>query len=322
VGIERQPNKELPTELITAYSQTFISRNDLYPLQLQDGKYVLVHKPVTPETIAAHIKGYLTIGTYALDPNGWAKWICLDADDEKRWKGLLRLAKALEKEAIVPYIELSRRGGHLWLFTPPIPGFQIRRFGKQLLAKHKLKQIEIYPKQDKPITGPGSLVRLPLGIHRLTGKRYHFISPDGEPLAPTIREQIQLLAQPRLVSLAFIDQVLARAPEGKAPSPTPRFILKPEADTSGPVSERIKNRISVYDFVGQYVELDPRGYGYCPFHDDQHKSFGVNQDGNFWSCFASCGGGSIIDFWMKWREKHNQTASFKATVTELANMLL
>lgn len=47
-------------------------------------------------------------------------------------------------------------------------------------------------------------------------------------------------------------------------------------------SERIKNRISVHDFVSQYVELDSQGRGHCPFHDDQHKSFSVNKQGNHW----------------------------------------
>ena len=119
---------------------------------------------------------------------------------------------------------------------------------------------------------------------------------------------------------SYIDEVLKRAPEAKIVSPTPQFNLKP--DTGGPISERIKNRISVYDFVSQYVELDPRGKGNCPFHDDQVKSFQVSHEGNFWHCYADCGGGSIIDFWMKWRETHNKKGDFKSTVRDLAKTLL
>ena len=29
---------------------------------------------------------------------------------------------------------------------------------------------------------------------------------------------------------------------------------------------------------------------------DLHPSFGVNTEGNYWHCFAGCGGGSVIDF--------------------------
>ena len=88
------------------------------------------------------------------------------------------------------------------------------------------------------------------------------------------------------------------------------------------VSERVKQRISVLDFVSQYVDLNAQGKGYCPFHDDARMSFGVHQQENFWHCFAGCGGGSIIDFWMKWRQLHGQDDSFTETVSDLARMLL
>ncbi len=58
----------------------------------------------------------------------------------------------------------------------------------------------------------------------------------------------------------------------------------------------------VVDFIGRFVDLSttPRGaIGHCPFHEDEHQSFSVYRDGNYWKCFAGCGGGSIIDFWMK-----------------------
>ena len=35
----------------------------------------------------------------------------------------------------------------------------------------------------------------------------------------------------------------------------------------------------------------------CPFHDDHHPSFNVNEEENYWYCFACETGGSIIDFW-------------------------
>jgi DNA primase len=73
--------------------------------------------------------------------------------------------------------------------------------------------------------------------------------------------------------------------------------------------------------VSRYIELDERGRGYCSFHEDQHQSFGVHRERNFWHCYAGCGGGSIIDFWQKWREKQGQDPSFKATLAELAKLL-
>ena len=53
----------------------------------------------------------------------------------------------------------------------------------------------------------------------------------------------------------------------------------------------------------------------------QPRRFSVDREGNYWHCFAGCGGGSIIDFWMKWRETHGQDADFTSAVKDLAEML-
>ncbi len=340
MGVEHQPKSELDQKLVAAYTATFIPRDDLYPLQLPDGSYTQIRRQLYPDLVAAHLKGFITIGAYALDQQNHAKWLCFDADDGLSWYGLVALARQLHEQHVPTYLEPSRRGGHLWLFTTPLPGLDIRRFGKQLLIEHNLpmkqgKQpgIELYPRQDELHTGPGSFVRLPLGKHRLTNRRYHFVTLSGEPLAPTVREQIALLAAPEHVPPAFITEVLERAPRAKAVSPTPRYVPQAERPkparskrkrkkTREPPSEQIKKSITVLDFVSQYVELDERGKGYCPFHDDQHKSFQVHHERNFWHCYAGCEGQTVIDFWMKWREKRGEDPSFVAAVKELRRMLL
>ncbi len=86
------------------------------------------------------------------------------------------------------------------------------------------------------------------------------------------------------------------------------------------LSERIKASVTVLAFVGQYVDLKPTAsgaIGLCPFHDDHRPSFGVNTEENYWNCWASCGGGSVVDFWIKWRE-----CDFATAIRELAEMLL
>lgn len=317
---ERKPRIELDPNAAEKFADTFLSRRDIYPRQTDSGSYFLVEKLLHAGVVLAHLRGSITIGAYALDAESQARWLCFDADTPEHWQELTELAHTLTEQHVTPYLEMSRRGGHLWLFTAPQAGKDTRRFGKQLLAEHHISGVELYPKQDRLVTGAGSLVRLPLGVHRKTQKRYHFITVDGTSLASTIREQIAILGDPERVPQAFIDDVLSRAPIPKAQSPTPVFT--PREVTGGSVSERIKNSISVHAFISQYVELDPQGKGFCPFHDDQHKSFQVNDERNFWSCYAGCGGGSVIDFWMKWRQTHRQDNSFTATVTELAKMLL
>lgn len=326
---ERLKQVELDPGLARAYAATFIPRWDRYPLQRPDGRYTQIKEALTLEFVMAHLTGHytdgapVTLGAYALDARSRARWICLDADNDAQWAGLWRMAHALTENGITSYAEPSRRGGHLWLFTPTMPGADARRFGKGLLAMHDLSdmEIELYPKQDKLIDGPGSFMRLPLGVHRKTDKVYPFVNLTGDPLAATLREQLRLLVDPARVPQDFIDQLLAQTPPTREQQPTPRFTPAP-GSSGETLSETLKRRISVYDFVSQYVELDRQGRAHCPFHDDQVKSFQVNIERNYWNCYANCGGGSIIDFHSKWREAHGQDGTFTATITELADMLL
>jgi hypothetical protein len=78
---EHQPKTDLERDLVMAYAATFVPRFDLYPLQLKDGSYTLVNRELYPDLIAAHLKGFITIGAYALDTQNHAKWLCFDADD-------------------------------------------------------------------------------------------------------------------------------------------------------------------------------------------------------------------------------------------------
>lgn len=328
---ERPLQHELDPTLVEQFATTFISRRDCYPWQQADGSYISVHKPLTADLLQRHLKGSITLGAYALNSASMAQWICLDADDEPQWDQLHELANRLQAQLVQSYREPSRRGGHLWLFTPPLPGIFARRFAKQLLSENNVPLVELYPKQDELTTGLGSLVRLPLGVHRKSGKVYPFINRDGVPLAthPTgdtqtiVHQQMAILADPARVPLHFIMRVLGRVPPDPLPRSKPTSEFRSTQATDGlSLSERLKRQISVLEFVNRYVQLDERNLGYCPFHDDHIKSFGVHPAQNYWHCFAGCGGGSIIDFWMKWRERQGQDSSFKATVTELRHRLL
>jgi hypothetical protein len=71
-------------------------------------------------------------------------------------------------------LEASRRGGHLWFFfQKKVAGGQARGFGLWFERIYGLS-LEVYPKQET-IEGPGSLIRVPFGIHRKSGQRYGFV---------------------------------------------------------------------------------------------------------------------------------------------------
>lgn len=236
-----------------------------------------------------------------LAPDNTTTMMAFDADRDDGLQTLSGLATVLDVEGVPSYLETSRRGGHLWFFFDhPTEGERVRAFGRAVLDLHTIQGVELYPKQDRLFGGPGSLVRLPFGRHKLTGQRYPFIYPDGELLAPTVREQIQLLWAHQNVPEAVFDAYVAYQAEKKKSHPPKRF---PDAPGSGDV-EKVKAAIPLMDFLSGYLDLKPvasGAVGLCPFHDDTHPSFGVNKEGNYWQCFAGCGGGTIIDFWMKWR---------------------
>jgi hypothetical protein len=223
------------------------------------------------------------------------------------------VALDLATRDVPSYLEASRRGGHLWLFfSRAVMGKEARTFGRGLIQAYELGDIELFPKQDSLKTGPGSLIRLPFGVHRKSGQRYDYYSPCGRPLGENMDEQIQALSAPQTVPETILQRVL-----GWVSKQTPREVPESAGATDGSLSERIKDSMTVLDFVKQYVQLSPNGRGLCPFHDDQRASFSVNADENYWHCFAGCGGGSLIDFYMKYRD-----CDFKAAVQELAGVLL
>jgi hypothetical protein len=306
------PQAELET-LAASMTEVFVQRRDLYSRQLDDGRYLCIRKPLTDGHVLAHLRGDITLGTYVLDQESQARFIVYDADDDQQMTDLVRTNAELADQGIASYLEQSRRGGHLWLFfSQPVPGNRARRFGRALLAIHDLRDVELFPKQDRLRTGPGSLIRLPFGVHRRNGQRYGFTTADGQHLAPTIREQIRLLCAPCSVSEATLETIEALVPQTQSVSAA--NIVESRGAT---VSQKIKDSASVHDFVSRFVELSPSGRGLCPFHDDRRKSFSVNADENYWHCFAGCGGGSLIDFWMKWRD-----CDFTVALRELAQMLL
>ena len=313
------------SSLADILAKQFVQRWDIYPKQLADGRWITVHKPLQFGLLTAHLKGTETLGTYLLDAKSQGHFMVLDADHENAWNWLVCIAKALYLAGTVTYLESSRRGGHLWLFFPKkMGGHDIRQFGRGLLSTFGIhnNMVEMFPKQDKLHHGPGSLIRLPLGIHKKSHKRYGFQYPTGQPLAPTLREQLQQLAQPAVVEQKIVDHFQERGHKLALKERKRRLSksvghIEYNSDIAQ-LAAIIKASVTVYDFVSQYVELSPSGRGLCPFHDDHQPSFNVNLEENYWYCFACEMGGSIIHFWMHWRGCDYKTAGAIQDVESIA----
>jgi hypothetical protein len=317
-GKEQLPNHERLFELAEILGQRFVLRRDLQARQLRDGRYVCLHHPLEERHLVAHLKGKLTLGAYLLDEKSKGRFLVIDADRDEDWRDIRRLSAALAGEGIASYLEPSRRGGHFWFFTSErVPGIQLRQFGQGLLNYHRLEGIEVYPKQAKLTSGPGSLIRLPFGIHKRSGRRYGFYFPSGELIAATISEQIYVLKDAQSLQNDALLHFGSYAEKEAATEAFEPVFHYERMSESAPVSERIKAAMSVEEFVGRYVTLSRQGRGLCPFHDDHVESFSVNREENYWYCFACKMGGSIIDFWMQWRG-----CDFTSALRELAALLL
>jgi len=255
--------------LAAVLERQFIRRWDLFGLQRDDGGYVCVRKRLRHDHVLGHLCGEITLGTYLLDEESRGRYLVLDADSRPDWRRLQAVGRALEELGATAYLERSRRGGHLWLFfSDLLEGATIRRFGQGLMLFFGLGGLELFPKQGQLSGGPGSLIRVPFGVHRKSGRRYGFYTLDDRPLAPTLREQLYMLEDLEYVPQSVLERFSAYAPtpEHNAGSRSKR--KGTAMGTNGgelPLYEQVKEAMPVRDFVGHYVGLSHSGKGLCPF---------------------------------------------------------
>src|SRR5947208_7083028 len=186
-------------ESLRRFANLFVSRRDDYAIQQADGRYLRAARPLTYSKLLRHLHGVETIGTYVIDERGMCRYALFDDDREhpdleQRVKMLVEVQRRLRADDIPSYLEGSRRGAHLWVFCSRlVPASQLRRW----LLPSCPAGVEFYPKQGEGTREYGSLVRLPLGVHRRTNCRYWFFSwhDDGRlHLVPTARSVSESLA--------------------------------------------------------------------------------------------------------------------------------
>jgi hypothetical protein len=290
---------------LDTFTALFVSRRDDFAIQRPDGGYRRAGRVLTSADILAHLKGVHTLGSYVINEQGLCIYAVFDADTEEGFHALLALQKHLAALGIVSYLELSRRGAHLWIFlAAPALASLVRAW----LLPYCPAGVEFYPKQNES-QGYGSLIRLPFGVHLRSGKRYPFVvwTPQGlMSVASTLQTSLDWLAT--------VERVAVPDPATFIKTRTPRPQAHKDKSFSSS-SVQTTRRMTIrewcaaqdpYSVIGRYVDLSTQGLGHCPFGwhhangTDQHASFKVYTPGvpggYCWYCHVWQQGGSVFDF--------------------------
>ncbi len=235
----------------------FGGREDVYARQWfspskGEGGYSPVRQPLTPRELRAHLLGEVTLGVYPIRLDGTCLFAALDVDVQKsaleearRSQALATLLKSelqeltakieqrLKEAGLTPIVEDSGyKGRHFWFpLAAPEAASTLVALGRAvialvqpLLGEHFA--CEWFPKASRPGTkGLGNLIKLPLGIHRRTGRRSSFLDSQGAPIKKPFEYLRSVPLLTRETILAVLDRHrLATQSEDAAELPVPEEV--------------------------------------------------------------------------------------------------
>lgn len=249
---------------------------------------------LTAATIHRHLEGEITIGLYAINPaTQRSKWVAIDADYAGAMEDLLKLQYSLQQDKVEAALEMSKRGGHLWIFMEqPALARECRiyiynlalKLGMRIKGIGLAEGIEIFPKHDELREGEfGNAIRGPLGIHRGANRRYWFYGADYD-----LEKQMAYLQRLRKLSQGQLRGFIA----GKT--------MPPEFEKRQSAADQSFVRSSAHEFrildhVGKVRKVGRNYVTRCPSCADagQDRS-GDNlaisiEDPRKYICWAGCG---------------------------------
>lgn len=227
-------------EQLARYLRLFQGREDCFARQWVDRKtagqgYMPVRRPLEPADVQDHIRGTRTYGIYLLRKDSRICLAVVDADlvmklrtgtptsqereTLRREKGYLlerlpEIARGMGFESLAEFS--GGKGFHFWFFfEEPVGAAPARRMLGQVVRRIEPDlscfSLEVFPKQDQLAgKGLGNLVKLPLGVHRVTGKQSFFVhAPDR-----TVDGQMRLLDRVRLIPADRLTSIDAPALKG------------------------------------------------------------------------------------------------------------
>jgi hypothetical protein len=263
-----EPDAELaPSDAdCVRFCTLFSGREGVYARQWAkpsgEGGYTPVHEPLTPAVIRNHLLGSFTAGIYPIRLDGTATFFALDLDIDKqalqrargepayaqqlrdtlRVEGP-RLLNILRDLGFAPLFENSGyKGRHYWvLLEEPETADVLHLLGRMLLAWQSPQlpsglHLEFFPKQgsirDKG-KGLGNLIKLPLGIHRRTGRRSQLLDDQGVAFSDPLAVLRSVSRCSRATLYAAIERLKGLAGSGEPPATIP-FALAPSVAAEEP----------------------------------------------------------------------------------------
>jgi hypothetical protein len=295
-------------ELVNEYSALFVNRK-AYTVQStrpnpESGRHYY-YRPkekgssppirLTNQTVSAHLEGRTTIGLYAINPSTQrCKWVAIDADYKNAMDDLIKLQYQLTTDHVDSALDMSRRGGHLWIFlATPLLARECRiyiydlagRLGVPVKGTGLADGIEVFPKHDSIAAGAfDNAIRGPLGIHRGAGRRFWFYGADY-----SLEAQLAYLKRLRKLS----EDELTRFTAGKD---LPAEISQ-AASRAPQVAERgtrRKPKFCILNYVGKTRIVGKNYVTQCPScaqagHDRGGNNLAILvSDPRFYLCWAGC----------------------------------
>ena len=304
-----QPTVRASEDIVRAYWRLFVNRR-AYTLQSirphpvtgrhhyfqPKGKGTERPLSLSSAIIRQHLQGEVTLGLYAINPaNQRCKWVAIDADYQNAMEDLLKLQYHLTEDKVEPALEMSRRGGHLWIFfaTPLLARdcriyvYDLaRRLGVPVKGSGRREGIEVFPRHDAIGAGEfGNAIRGPLGIHRGAHRRFWFYGADY-----TLAAQIEYLNALRKVTETELQTFIV----GKE-TPPPENSEKPAPRKPGfPTPAAGRREFRILEHVTEVRKLGRNYVARCPScAESGHDRSGDNlailiQDPRYYKCWAGC----------------------------------
>jgi hypothetical protein len=296
-------------EVVREYFRIFVNRR-AFTIQRQEphpesGRHYYFRpkekrtgKPIslTDRTLKQHLEGELTIALYAINPASQrCKWVAIDADYKDSMEDLLKLQYYLQEDKVQAALEMSKRGGHLWIFfEKPQLARECRiyiydlalRLNVPVKGAGLVEGIEVFPKHNELKAGEfGNAIRGPLGIHRGAKRRFWFYGADY-----TLEQQMSYLKGLRKVTEEDLHRFIA----GKI-VPDALIDQRREGEQVRPHQGSNGREFRILDHIGSKLRKVGRNYvTRCPSCDEAGRDrSGDNlairiEDPRFYKCWAGC----------------------------------